>query len=154
MANGSVGAGGTDPAGEVSSREVVEAHLVRVDKVNGQLNAIVRLLADEALAAADAADRAVADGRDLGPLHGVPCTVKENIDVAGTPTTQGVLALSEAVAVRRRADRGPHARRRGDPLRPHQPPRSRPPHPHPLVAPRPHPQPLEPARDGRWFERR
>ena len=62
------------------------------------LNAIVRLLADEALTAADAADRAVADGGDLGPLHGVPCTVKENIDVAGTPTTQGVLALSEAVA--------------------------------------------------------
>jgi amidase len=45
---------------EVSSREVVEAHLVRVDKVNGQLNAIVRLLADEALTASDAADRAVA----------------------------------------------------------------------------------------------
>jgi amidase len=84
--------------GEVSSREVLEAHLVRVDKVNGQLNAIVRLLADEALVAADVADRAVADGRDLGQLHGVPCTVKENIDVAGTPTTQGVLALSEAVA--------------------------------------------------------
>jgi len=85
-------------AGEVSSREVVEAHLVRVDKVNGQLNAIVRLLADEALVAADIADRAVAEGRELGELHGVPCTVKENIDVAGTPTTQGVLALSEAVA--------------------------------------------------------
>ena len=84
--------------GDVSSREVVEAHLVRVDKVNGQLNAIVRLLADEALVAADAADRAVADGRDLGPLHGVPCTVKENIDVAGTPTTQGVVALADAVA--------------------------------------------------------
>jgi amidase len=84
--------------GEVSSREVVEDHLVRVDKVNGQLNAIVRLLADEALAAADDADRAIADGRALGQLHGVPCTVKENIDVAGTPTTQGVLALSEAVA--------------------------------------------------------
>ncbi len=85
-------------AGDVSSREVVEAHLMRVDKVNGDLNAIVRLLADEALTAADAADRAVADGVELGPLHGVPCTVKENIDVAGTPTTQGVIALSEAVA--------------------------------------------------------
>ena len=85
-------------AGDVSSREVVEAHLMRVDKVNGDLNAIVRLLADEALTAADAADRAVADGGELGPLHGVPCTVKENIDVAGTPTTQGVIALAEAVA--------------------------------------------------------
>ncbi|HEX4982819.1 MAG TPA: amidase [Ilumatobacteraceae bacterium] len=84
--------------GGVSSREVVEAHLVRVDKVNAHLNAIVRLLADEALAAADAADRAVAEGCDLGPLHGVPCTVKENIDVAGTPTTQGVGALAHAVA--------------------------------------------------------
>jgi amidase len=84
--------------GDVSSREVVEAHLVRVDKVNGHVNAIVRLLTDEALAAADAADRAVADDRDLGQLHGVPCTVKENIDVAGTPTTQGVPALADAVA--------------------------------------------------------
>jgi amidase len=84
--------------GEASSREVVEAHLVRVDKINGHLNAVVRLLADEALAAADAADRAVTDGRQLGQLHGVPCTVKENIDVAGTPTTQGVIALADAVA--------------------------------------------------------
>ncbi len=84
--------------GDVSSREVVDAHLVRVDKVNGHLNAIVRLLTDEALMAADAADRAVADGRDVGPLHGVPFSVKENIDVAGTPTTQGVVALAEAVA--------------------------------------------------------
>jgi amidase len=82
--------------GDVSSREVVEAHLVRVDKVNGHVNAIVRLLADEALAAADTADRAVADGRDLGQLHGVPFTVKENIDVAGTPTTHGVVPLAEA----------------------------------------------------------
>jgi amidase len=84
--------------GDVSSREVVEAHLVRVDKVNGHLNAIVRVLPDEALAAADAADRAVADGRDLGQLHGVPCTVKENIDVAGTPTTYGIVPLADAVA--------------------------------------------------------
>ena len=68
---------------EVSSREVVQAHLDRVEAVNPHLNAIVRLLPDEALAAADAADRAVADGSARGPLHGVPCTVKENIDVAG-----------------------------------------------------------------------
>ena len=83
---------------EVSSREVVQAHLDRVEAVNPHLNAIVRLLPDEALAAADAADRAVADGSALGPLHGVPCTVKENIDVAGTPTTQAIPALAEAVA--------------------------------------------------------
>ena len=83
---------------EVSSREVVQAHLDRVEAVNPQLNAIVRLLPDQALAAADAADRAVADGTGLGPLHGVPFTVKENIDLAGTPTTQAVPALAEAVA--------------------------------------------------------
>ena len=83
---------------EVSSREVVQAHLDRIEAVNPHLNAIVRLLPDQALAAADAADRAVADGRRLGPLHGVPFTVKENIDLAGTPTTQAVPALAEAVA--------------------------------------------------------
>src|SRR5690242_16146842 len=83
---------------EVSSREVVQAHLDRIEAVNPQLNAIVRLLSEEALAAADAADRAVADGAELGSLHGVPCTVKENIDLAGTPTTQAVRALAEAVA--------------------------------------------------------
>lgn len=83
---------------EVSAKEVLEAHLDRVGQVNGDLNAIVRLLADEARTAADAADAAVARGDELGPLHGVPCTVKENIDLAGTPTTQGVKALAEAIA--------------------------------------------------------
>ena len=83
---------------EVSSREVLEAHLARVDDCNGALNAIVRLLTDEARSAADAADVAVAAGDELGRLHGVPCTVKENIDLAGTPTTQGVTALAEAIA--------------------------------------------------------
>ena len=83
---------------QVTSREVVDAHLARVDEVNGDLNAVVRILADEALAGADAADAAIARGDDLGPLHGVPFSVKENIDLAGTPTTQGVKALAEAVA--------------------------------------------------------
>ncbi len=84
--------------GDASSRDVLEAHLARVDTVNPHLNAIVRRLDDEARAAADAADRAVADRVPLGPLHGVPCTVKENIDLAGTPTTQGVPALADAIA--------------------------------------------------------
>src|SRR2546421_7457193 len=83
---------------EVSSREVVQAHLDRIEAVNPHLNAIVRLLPDQALAAADAADLAVADGARLGPLHGVPFTVKENIDLAGTPTTHAIPALAEAVA--------------------------------------------------------
>ena len=83
---------------EVISREVVQAHLDRVEAVNPHVNAIVRLLPGQALAAADEAGRVVADGARLGPLHGVPVTVKENIDLAGTPTTQGVPALAEAVA--------------------------------------------------------
>jgi amidase len=83
---------------ETSSREVLEAHLARVDAVNPHLNAIVRRLDDQARAAADAADRAVADGGPLGVFHGVPITVKENIDLAGTPTTQGMRALAEAMA--------------------------------------------------------
>jgi amidase len=83
---------------EVSSREVIQAHLDRIEAVNPHLNAIVRLLPEQALAAADAADRAVSDGTRLGPLHGVPFTVKENIDLAGTPTTQAIPALAGAVA--------------------------------------------------------
>src|SRR5439155_2376373 len=69
--------------GEVSSVEVVTAHLDRIEKVNGAVNAITRVLTDDALQAAKDADRVVADGGTLGALHGVPFTVKENIDVAG-----------------------------------------------------------------------
>jgi len=84
--------------GETTSREVLEAHIARVEQINPHLNAIVHRLDDEARVAADAADRAVAAGDELGVLHGVPCTVKENIDLAGTPTTQGVPALADAAA--------------------------------------------------------
>jgi amidase len=82
-------------AGEASAREVVDSNLERIEAVNGHLNAVTVVLADEARAAADAADRA--DG-PRGPLHGVPFTVKENIDVAGTATTQGLRALEQAVS--------------------------------------------------------
>ncbi len=82
---------------KVTSREVVEAHLQRISDVNPKINAIVRVLADEALAGADLADAAVRAGQKLRPLHGVPMTVKENIDIAGYPTTQGVPALADAI---------------------------------------------------------
>ena len=82
---------------KVTSRQVVEAHLQRIAEVNPKINAIVRVLADEALAGADLADAAVRAGKKLGPLHGVPMTVKENIDIAGYPTTQGVPALADAI---------------------------------------------------------
>lgn len=83
---------------EVSSVEVVQAHLARIDDVNPRLNAVVRRLDQSALEAAAAADRAVAAGGPLGVFHGVPVTVKENIDLAGTPTTQAVVMLAEAVS--------------------------------------------------------
>lgn len=84
-------------AGEVSSLEVVEAHLARIESVNPQVNAIVRVLGDDARAAAVLADQVVAQGAALGPLHGVPFTIKENIDVAGLPTTWGVKPFANAV---------------------------------------------------------
>ena len=85
-------------AGEVSSLEVVNAHLDRIGEVNGWLNAVTRVLANEARTAAIEADAAVAAGDELGPLHGVPCTVKENVDVSGTATTQGLPAFAELIA--------------------------------------------------------
>jgi amidase len=84
--------------GEVSSSEVIEVHLARIEEVNPDLNAVTVTLADEALLAAAGVDRAVAAGEPLGPLAGVPFTVKENIDVAGSATTWGVAAMAEQIA--------------------------------------------------------
>jgi amidase len=81
---------------EVSSREVVEAHLSRIEAVNPSVNAVTVLLDERALEAATRADRRVAAGDDLPAFLGVPFTVKGNIDVAGTPTTQGARALQDA----------------------------------------------------------
>lgn len=83
-------------ARRVTGREVVQAHLDRIAQVNGAVNAVTVVLAEQALAAADEADRASASGRSLGPLHGVPFTVKENIDLVGSATTNG-LTLGEAL---------------------------------------------------------
>jgi amidase len=79
---------------EVTSREAVDAHLGRIESVNPRVNAVTQTLAAAAREAADAVDRRVAAGASLGPLAGVPFTVKGNIDVAGSPTTWGVAALA------------------------------------------------------------
>lgn len=84
--------------GAVTSREVIEAHLARIERVNPHVNAIVRVLADDARRMADEADRAVASGVELGALHGVPFTIKDNIDVAGQPTTNGLPVFEGAIA--------------------------------------------------------
>ncbi len=74
---------------QMSSREVVQAHLDRIAAVNPKVNAIVTLMAEDALKDADAADKAVKDGAELGPLHGVPFTIKDAIDTAGVLTQRG-----------------------------------------------------------------
>jgi amidase len=81
---------------QASSQEVVEAHLRRIEEVNPAINAVTVILAEQALDAAKAADRAVAAGGELPPFHGVPFLIKSNIDVVGTPTTQGLKALAGA----------------------------------------------------------
>jgi amidase len=85
-------------SGEVSSHDVVRAHLDRVAEVNTELNAVVEVHEERALSAAAAADREIGDGRHRGPLHGVPVTVKTNIDLGGHATTHGVVALAGARA--------------------------------------------------------
>ncbi|MES4909213.1 MULTISPECIES: amidase [unclassified Streptomyces] len=84
--------------GEVSATEVVESHLARIAAVNPAVNAVTQLMADSALEAAHATDRRRAAGKRLGPLAGVPFTVKENIHVAGWATTHGVPKLRDHVA--------------------------------------------------------
>lgn len=84
---------------ETTSREIVEAHIARIRAVNPILNAVVADRFADARREADAADRAVAEGReDLPPLHGVPCTIKECFRLTGMPNTSGLVARKGIVA--------------------------------------------------------
>ena len=78
---------------QTSCQEVVESHLGRIEAVNGRLNAITVVLADSAMVAAAEADRR----EPTGPLHGVPFTIKENIDCLDSATTRGVPALADSM---------------------------------------------------------
>ena len=84
--------------GAISSRDAVTDCLARIHAVNPALNALVEVHEAQALAAADAADAAVARGEVLAPLHGVPVTVKVNVDQAGCATTNGVVAFKDLIA--------------------------------------------------------
>lgn len=82
-------------AREISAVEVVQAHLDRIAEMNGQINCVVSQVTDsESLAAATEADRRVASGDQLGPLHGLPTAVKDLLDVRGIRTTFGSLAFA------------------------------------------------------------
>lgn len=83
---------------QVSTREVVETALSRLAAVNPHVNAVVEILADEALSAADQADAHLAKGDALGPLHGVPVTTKINTDQKGCATSGGVVAHRDLMA--------------------------------------------------------
>jgi len=81
-------------SGALSSQELVEAHLDRIEAVNPHYNAFTMVLADQARASARRADQ----GLKMGPLHGVPVTVKDSFDVAGVPTRLGSYFAPEAPA--------------------------------------------------------
>jgi amidase len=74
---------------ELSSAEVVEAHLARIAEVNPRLNAVVLLMDEAARARAREADAALARGEVWGPLHGVPVTIKDAFEVAGVVAAGG-----------------------------------------------------------------
>ncbi|MES2010288.1 MAG: amidase family protein [Pseudomonadota bacterium] len=82
---------------EVSCEEAVASCLHRLDQVNPQINAVVEVLAAQAMQAAALADAALARGEPAGPLHGVPVTVKVNVDLEGCATTNGVGAYRDAL---------------------------------------------------------
>ncbi len=96
---------------ELSSRELLDHYLSRVERLNPALNAVVTLDPDGARRAADVADAAVARGEVVGPLHGVPMTIKDTYETAGMRTTCGVAAWDhvpdiDAEAVRRLREAG------------------------------------------------
>ena len=81
----------------VSSEELVNAHLQRIEEVNPTLNAVVQTISDTARKQAREADAALARGEILGPLHGVPFTVKDNIESEGVICTGGTLGRASFV---------------------------------------------------------
>ncbi|WP_344073698.1 amidase [Streptomyces crystallinus] len=84
--------------GEVSAVELVESHLERIAEVNPRVNAVTQLLAGRAREAARRTDAGRAEGKVLGPLAGVPFTVKESTPIGGVPTTFGVRRFADLVA--------------------------------------------------------
>jgi fatty acid amide hydrolase 2 len=97
---------------EATSHEITRAHVDRIRAVNPRLNAVVAERFDAALDEAKRADEAVRAGAELGPLHGVPCTIKESFALTGMPNTGGLVArrdlraTEDATAVKRLREAG------------------------------------------------
>jgi aspartyl-tRNA(Asn)/glutamyl-tRNA(Gln) amidotransferase subunit A len=99
-------------AGTITSEKLTENCLATIADLNPKLNAFITVTADLALARARQADKEIAGGRRLGPLHGMPIALKDLIDLEGTPTTAGSLvrkdhvATTDAVVTRRLREAG------------------------------------------------
>ena len=85
---------------EISARELLDAHLDRIERLNPDVNAVVTLDAEGARAAADAADAALAAGEDVGPLHGLPVAHKDTHATGGMRTTWGSPLHTDTVPLR------------------------------------------------------
>ena len=97
---------------EISSAELLEHYISRMDKYNPDINAIVCTQLEKARNRASEADSALARGENWGPLHGLPMTVKESYNITGLPTTRGIpefennIADHDAVACQRLQNAG------------------------------------------------
>lgn len=83
--------------GKISAQEVVKAHLQQINAVNPKINAVVRQRAEAAMQEARSADEVLAKGGDVGPLHGVPFTIKDSLDTAGMVSTAGTMGRASYV---------------------------------------------------------
>src|SRR6202012_5934000 len=86
-------------AKKVSAKEAATSALARLDAVNPAINAVVDHRPDDVLAQAEAVDAAIARGEAVGPLAGVPVTVKVNIDQEGFATTNGLKLQRDVIAL-------------------------------------------------------
>jgi amidase len=99
---------------QISSRELTELYIQRIEKHDPEINAVVVRDFDGALASAARADEAIASGNTTGPFHGVPMTIKEAYDIEGLATTWGIpgfagnIATSDAETVKRLKRAGAH----------------------------------------------
>jgi aspartyl-tRNA(Asn)/glutamyl-tRNA(Gln) amidotransferase subunit A len=98
--------------GELRSETITEQCLSQIEALNPKLNAFITVLAHSALSEARLADKDIAGGRHLGPLHGIPISLKDLVDLAGTPTTAASLvrrdhrAMYDAVVTARLREAG------------------------------------------------
>jgi amidase len=84
-------------AAKLTSREITNACLERIEQVNPKINAVVQLVTERACREADGLDRLAASGRFMGPLHGVPITIKDSLDSEGIVSTGGTMGRKDFI---------------------------------------------------------